>query len=168
MTSLSFAAAGRWLEWAGLDPGLGDADVMDAFAVAKNEVESGPERLGRRTRPTRTSSTAGEPRLRWWLGDTDHVLLLEMVDPPCHPSLPQVMAELGRPEREGAGRHRVLGGSTTEHVWTGRGLSLTTVESYDDPPSWPPRLAAALLFEPTDLGLFVRELGGDDRGGPSL
>jgi len=40
-------------------------------------------------------------------------------------------------------------------------------ESYDQPPSFAPRLAAIQLFATTDLRTFVLELGGNDTTGPA-
>ncbi len=93
--------------------------------------------------------------------------LVQVADPRSSPDLNTVVAALGTPEREGAGRHLVSGATTTELVWPGRGLSLTVADSYEDPPAWPRRLASALLFPATDLRTFVLDLGGNDRGGPS-
>ena len=49
----------------------------------------------------------------------------------------------------------------------GRGIALTVSESYGQPSSFVPRLAAVQLFAATDLRTFVLELGGNDRAGPS-
>jgi hypothetical protein len=167
MTPLRVAVEGRWLDWSGLDPGLTDEDVVAAFDVDASAVEYDTARVSSRIRRRRTVRSSGEPVLEWWLGDEGSVLMAKIVDPACEPGLEQVLAGLGPPDREGAGRHLVSGGTTTEYVWPGRGLSLTVVESYEDPPAWPPRLASSLLFGPTDLGGFIVELGGNDRAGPS-
>jgi len=167
MTPLSIAALGRWSQWQGLDSGLVDEDVTRAFDVPSDRVEADAGRLSHRTLDARTVWADEEPALRWWLDEEDAVLLVQVADPACQPPLHETLAALGPPDREGAGRYRVLGATTTELVWARRGLSLTVAASYDNPPTAPDRLAAALLFEPTDLGRFVAELGGDDRGGPS-
>jgi hypothetical protein len=72
---------------------------------------------------------------------------------------------LDRPE--GAGRFLQSGATTTAYVYAGRGLALTVAESYDQPPSFAPRLAAIQLFATTDLRTFVLELGGNDTTGPA-
>lgn len=168
MAPLRLAAEGRWPEWDGLEPGLTDAQVAAAFGVDAAAVEHGTGRLSGRPRELRTVRAGGEPVLRWWLDGEGAVSLVQVVAPLSRPDLEAALAALGPPEREGAGRHLVSGAMTTELVWPARGLSLTLAESYDDPPAWPRRLASALLFPASDLRTFVTDLGGADRGGPSL
>jgi hypothetical protein len=167
MAPLRVAVDGRWIEWDGLQPGLTDGAVTAAFGVDRAAVERGTGQLSGRRRELRTVRADGEPVLRWWLDGGGVVELVQVVDPPGPPDVESVLAALGPPEREGAGRHLVSGATTTELVWPARGLSLTLAESYEDPPAWPRRLAAALLFPATDLRTFVIDLGGNDRGGPS-
>lgn len=167
MAPLSVAVAGRWPDWDGLEPGMTDGVVAAAFGVDESAVEHGSGRLSGRRRALRTVRADGEPVLRWWLDGAGAVELVQVVDPPGRPDVESVLAALGPPEREGAGRHLVSGATTTELVWPARGLSLTIAESYEDPPAWPRRLASALLFPATDLRTFVVDLGGSDRGGPS-
>jgi hypothetical protein len=164
---LRVAAEGRWAEWDGLEPGLTDGDVAAAFAVDPSVVEHGTGRLSGRPREVRTVREGGEPVLRWWLDGVGAASIVQVVAPASRPDLEAALAALGRPEREGAGRHLVSGAMTTELVWPARGLSLTLAESYDDPPAWPRRLASALLFPASDLRTFVTDLGGNDRGGPA-
>ena len=75
---------------------------------------------------------------------------------------------MGPSDREGAGRYRRFGATTTEHVYASRGLALTVAESYDDPQTFEPFLGAVQLFAASDLRTFILELGGNDRGGPKL
>jgi hypothetical protein len=166
MTALTVAADGRWSAWHGLDADLHDGDVTTAFAVPSGLVEAGIDQLSHRARATRTVPGDGEPRLRWWLDDEGAVLLLRITDPAAEAAIADVLATLGAADREGPGRHLVFGGTTTEYVWAARGLSLTWAASYEDPPAFVPRLASASVFARTDLGGFIVDLGGDDRGGP--
>ncbi len=167
MAALTVAAEGRWLDWDGLEPGLADQAVTAAFAVDPAAVEHGTGRLSGRQRALRTVRSGGEPSLRWWLDGSGAPALVQVLSPLSRPDLEMVLAGLGPPAREGAGRHLVSGATTTELVWPARGLTLTVAESYEAPPAWPRRLASVLLFPASDLRTFVVDLGGNDRGGPA-
>jgi len=167
MTDPGLALDGRWLEWQGLPSGTTEQGLLAALRARPEAVTRRAVRLASRQFDVGQVALQSNPSsARWWQRD-GQVELLELVDPLCVPSLDEVLVGLGKPEREGAGRFLTLGGSTTEYVWPSRGLALTVAESYDDPPSFAPRLASAQLFEPTTMRDFVIELGGNDRGGPS-
>jgi hypothetical protein len=152
------AREGRWTEWTGLPSPLPVSALHDEL-----EPGTGPRSstlLGRRRRDVVTTPTG-----RYWQNGND-VELVELIDPPHDRPVDELLDALGPPEREGAGRHLRIGATTTEYVYPARGLALTVGRSYDQPPSFEPYLAQALLFAPTDLRTFVLERGGDDRPGP--
>lgn len=159
------ARSGDWTAWPGLPARLAEAGLLAALGRDPGPHPRGTARLGSRQR-----EVVELDGLRYWLDadDDDAVVLVELVDPPCDRPPAALLEALGEPDRSGAGRYRRFGATTTEHVYAGRGLSLTVAESYDEPPGFEPFLAAVLLFPPSDLRTFVLELGGNDRGGPRL
>jgi hypothetical protein len=156
----AIARAGRWTEWPGLPQPLDEATLTGELQLAPGART--PTMLGRRRREVVSSGAA-----RYWV-DGDDVVLVELVDPASELEPDELLAALGAPEREGAGRYRRIGVTTTEYVYPARGLALTVARSYDTPPGFAPFLAQALLFPPSDLRTFVLERGGDDRGGPRI
>jgi hypothetical protein len=154
--------SGEWLAFAGLPGRLGLADLLAGLGRQADPGPMTPARLGSRAR-----DLVELEHLRAWL-DGDRVVLVELEDPPCDRPVADLVAALGEPDRTGAGRYRRFGATTTEHVYAARGLALTVAESYDEPRSFEPFLAAVHLFASADLRTFVLELGGNDRGGPRL
>lgn len=160
------AVAGRWVDWNGLPGGVTVSQVYRSLRA--QSAPSGPKvpamtaaRLGRR------SLLKGEEGgIRVWADPAGEVAMIEIIDPASVQPTATVIAALGPPEREGAGRHLRMGVTTTEYVYAARGLALTVGESYDEPPSFPPRFVLAQLFAPTTMQGFVLELGGIDRVGP--
>ena len=152
------ARTGRWTEWRGLPEQLSEGDLGRELGFRGGEQV--PTMLGRRRRDVVESEGT-----RIWL-EGSNVVLVELVDPPSDRPTGELLASLGPPEREGAGRYRRIGATTTEFVYPARGLSVTVAASYHDPPSFEPYLAQVLLFAPTDLRTFVLERGGNDRGWP--
>lgn len=98
--------------------------------------------------------------------DGDRVVLVELTQRLGAAAPADLLARFPAPDREGAGRYRLAGATTTEHVFAGRGIAITVAASYDQPPSFAPRVAAVQLFAASDLRTFDLELGGGDRGGP--
>jgi hypothetical protein len=157
--AVAVARAGRWASWTGL-PAVPVAAVL-ADLAGSGPVPPVPGRLGRRSLDR---FDAGP--LHVWAAPDGTALLVEWVDPPCAGAATEVVAALGAPEREGAGRYLRAGATTTEYVYAGRGLAVTVAASYDQPPRFAPVLATVQLFAPGSLRDFVLELGGDDRLGP--
>jgi hypothetical protein len=153
------ARAGQWASWPGLPSGLPVASVVAGLtgAVAPLAITS---RLGRRPVDRFDASP-----LRVW-ADGGAAILVDWVDPPCAGAVAELLAALGPPDREAAGRHLRAGATTTEYVYAGRGLALTVAASYDQPPGFAPYLATVQLFTPATLRDFVLELGGGDLPGP--
>ena len=156
------ALAGQWTIWPGLPPGLTAAAVVSALvggalpaAVASDLGRVPLDRLD-------------VGALQVWANADDVVVLVEWIDPPCDGGVAELLAALGAPEREGPGRHRRSGATTTEYMYAGRGLAITAAESYDSPPSFETRLATVQLFAPTTMQAFVLELGGDVQVGPRM
>jgi hypothetical protein len=158
MTWAEAARAGRWTEWPGLPSPLSEdtlARELGLGAGARTDTM-----LGRRNRVLVDTGSA-----RYWLDGAD-VVLVELIDPPSELPPAELLTALGEPEREGAGRYRKLGASTTEHVFPARGLAVTEARSYDA--SFDPYVAQVLLFAPTDMAGFILERGGNDRGYPVI
>jgi hypothetical protein len=161
----SYAAALRsadWAHWPGLPADLREPGLVRDLRLDRAKTTRHDGRLGRHDAVI--VEAAG---LRYWLRDRNRVVLIEVTGnlgttPPA-----TLRAQLGAADREGAGRFLQSGATTTEYVYAGRGLAITVAESYDQPPKFPPRLAAVQLFAPTDLRTFDLELGGHDRAGPS-
>jgi hypothetical protein len=99
------------------------------------------------------------------LRERTHVVLIEVTKRLGATAPAALRDQLGAADREGAGRFLQSGATTTEYVYARRGLALTVAESYDQPPSFAPRLAAIQLFAATDLRTFALDLGGNDRDG---
>jgi hypothetical protein len=158
----SAALAGDWVSWPGLPARLGEEALLRRLGRAAAAHPHRPALLGRRQ-----ADLVELERLRYWLSD-GQVALVELEDPASMLAPAALLSALGEPDRTSAGRYRRFGATTTEHVYAARGLAVTVAESYDDPPTFEPLVAAVLLFAPTDLRGFVLELGGDDRGGPRL
>ena len=153
------ARAGQWARWSGLPTGL------PITAVLYDLVRAGPppaveSRLGRRPLDRYDAGP-----LHVWAEHTAAVLV-EWLDPPCATSVAELLAELGAPDREAAGRHLRAGATTTEYVYAARGLAITVAASYDQPPSFAPTLATVQLFATATLRDFVLELGGNDTSAP--
>jgi hypothetical protein len=147
------ARSGRWTEWTGLPP----------LTVAEAQAELGAgERSSTRLGRNRFD-VVETPRGRYWVRGDD-VPLVELLDPASELPAGELLAALGPPEREGAGRYRRIGTSTTEFVYPGRGLAATIARSYDG--SFDDFLIQVLLFAATDMRSFILDLGGDDRGLP--
>jgi len=159
--SAAWAAArsGRWADWPGLSSGLSVAAVVVELAGTAAPVALA-SRLGRR--PVDRYDAAP---LHVW-ADGPVVVLIEWVDPPCAGAVAELLANLGPPEREAAGRYLRAGATTTEYVYPARGLALTVAASYDQPARFAPYLATVQLFPPGSLRDFVLELGGSDQPGP--
>jgi hypothetical protein len=153
------ARAGRWASWPGLPSGQTVAGVIAALTGATPPLAAA-SRLGRRPVDRHDA-----PPLRVW-ADRAAVVLVEWVDPPCAGPVAELLAELGRPDREAAGRFLRAGTTTTEYVHASHGLALTVAASYDQPPSFAPYLVTVQLFAPGSLRDFVLELGGNDQPGP--
>jgi hypothetical protein len=147
---------GRWSEWRGLPPQLPES-ALGVTPLARTSAL-----LSRHRRELITFAGG-----RYWL-DRGTVVLYELVDPPSDLAATALLETLGPPAHERDGRHLRDGATTTEYVYPDRGLAVTVARSYDDPPSFEPRLAQVLLFAPTDMRTFILELGGNDRPGPSL
>ncbi len=153
-------ATGDWATWPGLPQGMREPDLAAALGVDAAAAVRRQVRLGAGVAEL---SIAGP--LRWWTAG-GLVVLLQAEDPPCVPPPVALLARLGPADRSGDGRWLRFGATTVEHVYAGRGLSLTVAESYVEPPAFDPYLAAVLLFSPADMLRFVLELGGNDRPGP--
>lgn len=158
-TAWHAARTGQWANWPGLPSGVGVAAVMAELsgfappaAVASN--------LGRRL-----VDRYDAPSLHLWAIGTV-VILVEWIDPPCAGAVTELLATLGPPDREAAGRYLRMGTTTTEYVYAGRGLALTVAASYDQLPGFAPYLATVQLFAPGSLRNFVLELGGGELPGP--
>jgi hypothetical protein len=136
------ARSGQWARWPGLPAEVSAAAVMAELAGIAPPAAVASQ-LGRSA-----VDRYDTPRLRVWAA-TGVAILVEWIDPPCAGAVSELLDALGPPDREAAGRH------------------LTIAESYDQPPSFAPRLAAVQLFAATDLRTFVIELGGNDTTGPS-
>jgi hypothetical protein len=153
---------GDWTGFAGLPSNLAEPTLLAALGRRPGPHPRRPALLGSRRR-----DLVELEHLRYWLLDAA-VVLVELEDPPSRLAAVDLVEALGEADRSGAGRHRRFGATTTEHVYAGRGLAITTAESYDEPPGFVPFLASVQLFPPGDLRTFVLELGGNDRGGPRL
>lgn len=153
------ARAGRWASWPGLPSGLTITVVMSELAGTAPPAAVA-SRLGRRP-----VDRYDAPRLHVWAAGAA-VVLVEWIDPPCAGAVAELLATLGPPDREAAGRYLRAGTTTTEYVYAGRGLALTVAASYDQPPGFAPYLATVQLFAPGSLRDFVLELGGGDLPGP--
>jgi hypothetical protein len=161
----SYTAALRsadWARWPGLPAGAREADLVRDLGLGKIKATRRTGRLGRHD-----VIIVERPGLRYWLRDSNRVVLVEVTGQLGSASPAALRAELGAPDREGAGRFLQSGATTTEYVYASRGIALTVAESYDNPPKFAPRLAAVRLFAPGDLRAFDLELGGKDRAGPS-
>jgi hypothetical protein len=156
--ALAVARAGRWASWTGL-PRVPVAAVL-ADLAGTGPTPPVPGKLGRRTLDRHDAGA-----LHVWALE-GAALLVEWIDPPCEGAATDLIAALGAPDREGAGRHLRSGATTTEYVYAGRGLAVTVAASYDQPPRFAPTVATVQLFAPGSLRDFVLELGGDDRLGP--
>ncbi|HMG21648.1 MAG TPA: hypothetical protein VK607_10040 [Kofleriaceae bacterium] len=154
--------AADWAHWPGLPPALREADLVRDLGLRRAATTRHAGRLSRRD-----AVIVEAPGVRYWLRDRDRVVLVEVTGALGTATPAALRAQLGAADREGAGRFLQAGATTTEYVYAGRGLALTVAESYDQPPSFPPRLAAVQLFAATELRTFVLELGGNDRAGPS-
>ena len=163
--AMSYAAALRsadWAHWPGLPADLREPGLVRDLGLDRAKTTRHDGRLGRHD-----AVIVEATGLRYWLRDRNHVVLIEVTGnlgttPPA-----TLRSQLGAADREAAGRFLQSGATTTEYVYAGRGLAITVAESYDQPPKFPPRLAAVQLFAPTDLRTFDLELGGHDRAGPS-
>ena len=161
----SYAAVLRsadWSQWPGLPADLREADLVRDLGLGRAATTRHHSRLSRRDVVIVETTD-----LRYWLRDRNRVVLIEVTGHLGATAPAALRAQLGRADREGAGRFLQSGATTTEYVYAGRGLALTVAESYDQPPSFTPRLAAIQLFAATDLRTFVLDLGGNDRTGPS-
>jgi hypothetical protein len=161
----SYAAVLRsadWAHWPGLPADLREADLQRDLGLGRAATSRHDGRLSRRN-----AVIVETPNLRYWLRDRTHVVLIEVTKHLGATAPAALRAQLGAADREGAGRFLQSGATTTEYVYARRGLALTVAESYDQPPSFAPRLAAIQLFAATDLRTFALDLGGNDRGGPS-
>jgi len=154
--------AGDWAKWPGLPADLREADLVRDLGLAGAAPHRRDGLLSRHDAVI--VEIAG---LRYWLRDRDHVVMLEVTGQLGTQAPAALQAQLGHPDREGPGRFLQSGATTTEYVYAGRGLAFTVAESYDQPPSFAPRLAAIQLFAATDLRTFVLELGGNDTTGPA-
>ncbi len=161
-TWAAVALAGDWVTWRGLPARLSETELLGGLGRTPGANPRRPALLGHRQ-----MDLVELKGLRYWLAH-DQVVLAELEDPASTLALEALLAALGEADRIGAGRYRRFGATTTEHVFAARGLAITVAESYDDPPTFEPLVAAVLLFAPTDLRGFVLELGGNDRGGPKL
>ena len=177
--------SGTWTAFRGLPARLTEAELLAGLgrdpAGDLAPASSPPVTMPPVSSPTEPSPPPRRPALlgsrqrdlveldglRYWL-DAANVVLAELEDPSSALAPAELVAALGPSDREGAGRHRRFGATTTEHVYAGRGLALTVAESYDEPPAFEPFVAAVQLFAAADLRTFVLELGGNDRGGPRL
>jgi hypothetical protein len=160
----SYAAVLRsadWARWPGLPADLREKALLRDLGTGGAKPTRTRGRLGRHDV---TIVDAGG--LRYWLRGGDRVVLVEVTQRLGAAAPADLLARFPAPDREGAGRHRVAGATTTEHVFAGRGIAITVAASYDQPPSFAPRLAAVQLFAASDLRTFDLELGGRDRGGP--
>jgi hypothetical protein len=160
----SYAAVLRsadWARWPGLPVDLREKALLRDLGPGAAKATRTRGRLGRHDV---TIVDAGG--LRYWLRDGDRVVLVEVTQRLGAAAPADLLARFPAPDREGAGRYRLAGATTTEHVFAGRGIAITVAASYDQPPSFAPRVAAVQLFAASDLRTFDLELGGRDRGGP--
>lgn len=157
----SAARAGQWENWPGLPSGVTVATVMDALDGATLPLAVA-SRLGRRLLDRYDAA-----QLHVW-ADRGVVVLVEWIDPPCARAVAELLATLGRPDREAAGRYLRAGTTTTDYVYASRGLALTVAASYDQPSSFVPYLATVQLFAPGSLRDFILELGDNDQPGPRM
>lgn len=151
-----------WAHWPGLPANLREADLVRELGLGRAKATRRDGRLSRHD-----VVIVETPELRYWLRDRNRVVPVEITGHLGTTPPDALRAQLGVADREGAGRFLQSGATTTEYVYAGRGLALTVAESYDHPPSFPPRLAAIQLFVATDLRTFDLELGGKGRAGPS-
>jgi hypothetical protein len=160
----SYAAVLRsadWARWPGLPADLREKALLRDLGASAAKATRTRGKLGRHDV---TIVDAGG--VRYWLRDGDRVVLVELTQRLGAAAPSFLLSRFPVADREGAGRHRVSGTTTTEHVFAGRGIAITVAASYDQPPSFAPRLAAVQLFAASDLRTFDLELGGRDRGGP--
>ncbi|HMG21685.1 MAG TPA: hypothetical protein VK607_10225, partial [Kofleriaceae bacterium] len=125
------ARAGEWTRWPGLPPGLSAAQVVAALTGAPPPLAVAA-RLGRRMVDRHDAAA-----IHAWT-ERDAAILVEWIDPPCAGPVAELLAALGPPGRDAAGRHLRAGATTTEYVYPDRGLALTVAASYDQPPSFAP------------------------------
>jgi hypothetical protein len=154
---------GRWSAFSGLPRDLTEHELLEVL----NKVHA--------VSHVRAGTLGGAPMtvvesdlLRYWTDERSNVLLVEMHDPPSTLTVSGLLSVMGPPEREGAGRYRRYGVMMTEYVYPARGIALTIGESYDEPPTFEPMLAAVHLFSATDLADFESRLGGTDHLGPQI
>ncbi|MBO9343572.1 MAG: hypothetical protein J7454_16560 [Roseiflexus sp.] len=169
MSSLEIALRGDWLHWNGLEAGLtgqalrhllGPDVIAEAREPARLSLQLVTRQVYRRTSPPHTV-------VAWFEDTSDRLLLIDLDEPPSLASLDDIVSAWGPADRVAPGRAIVFGAMTTEYVYLSRGIALTIAESYDDPPSFAPRIARVQLFAPTDLqGFLVRFGGGDQHYGP--
>lgn len=153
-----------WTRWPGLPKGLSEKTLRRDLGLGSSGSVRTPTLLGRRP-----VTLVERPELRYWIDATGAVVLAELRDTrrPLWTGDPaDLVARLGRPDRQGPGRLLITGASTTEFVFAAKGLALTVAESNLTPPASAPRVASILLFTKTDLHTFILERGGNDRAGP--
>jgi hypothetical protein len=154
---------GRWSAFSGLPRSLTEHELLDV--LDKNHAVS----------HVRAGMLSGSPvtvvdsdLLRYWTDERSNVLLVELHDPDSALTVSGLLSVMGPADREGAGRYRRYGAMMTEYVYASRGICLTIGESYDEPPTFEPFLAAVHLFVATDMADFEGRLGGIDHLGSQI
>lgn len=143
------AIAGRLDGWR-WEPGLDPATVAAALGAT---VSTGPILHAGHMRQAGTLQVPGAPWPVWAVWDEDRQLvLLEALEPPDAPASAAAIAAFGQPDAKlprGASPHP----SYEQFAYLSRGFTL--FEWFDLPP------AALWLYQPTDLGRYVADLGAD-------
>lgn len=165
MSSLELALRGDWLRWRGLETGLTGRALRTLLGPNLIEEPREPARLSLQlvTRQVFYRETAPTEVIAWFEGDSDQLLLIQLDEPPSLATLDDIQSAWGQADRSGPARGIILGAMATEYVYLSHGIVFTIAETYDDPPSFAPRIARVHLFEPTDLQGFLVRLGGGDR-----
>jgi hypothetical protein len=152
---------GRWGAFSGLPHELPERELLEVLdkVHAVSHVRAG-------TLSGVPVTVVESDLLRYWTDDQSNVLLVEMHEPPSSLTVSGLLSVMGEAEREGSGRYRRYGVMMTEYVYPTRGIALTIGESYDEPPTFEPMLAAVHLFVATDLADYDGRLGGSDALAP--
>lgn len=165
MSSLELALRGDWLRWSGLEAGLTGQALRTLLGPNTVEEPREPARLSLQlvSRQIYYRETAPQEIIAWFEGDSDQLLMIQLDEPPSLASLDDIQSTWGQADRVGPARAIVFGAIATEYVYLSRGIVFIIAVSYDDPPSFAPRIARVQLFAPTDLQGFLVRLGGGDR-----
>ncbi len=160
VAALREAIAGRFARWRGLTGAETVDTVLQAAgpgASAASPVEA--ERIGKRF--TLAAVERGEAPQRveaWTLYGQDHVTLVEFADPVIA-GLAETLRTLGAPVYVAQSETRFAeGGVVFDHVFAGRGLTLSIAEPYVGS-SYPRRAVWAQLYRAASAEYYRRYIG---------